>query len=62
MSLDTASVALFGAVVRAHLAKGGAAVLATHIDLGLPEARILDLAPYKAALPAIPSGFDEAFL
>lgn len=61
VSLDAASVGLFGAVVRAHLATGGAALLATHIDLGLPEARVLDLAPYKATLPPAP-GFDEAFL
>lgn len=61
VSLDAASVALFAAVVRAHLAAGGAALLATHIDIGLTEARNLDLAPYKASLPADP-GFDEAFL
>ncbi len=60
VSLDTASVALFAAVVRAHLAQGGAALMATHIDLGLQEARILELAPYRAA-PRLPQGFDEAF-
>ncbi|MBN8290915.1 heme ABC exporter ATP-binding protein CcmA [Rhodobacter sp. NTK016B] len=52
VSLDAASVALFAGVVRAHLATGGAALLATHIDLGLPEARVLDLGPYKAEIPA----------
>ena len=56
-----ASVALFARVVRAHLATGGAALLATHIDLGLNEAKILDLAPFKATMPA-DLGFDEAFL
>ena len=61
VSLDVASVALFAGVVRAHLAGGGAAVLATHIDLGLPEARVLDLTPFRAALPEV-GGFDEAFL
>jgi heme ABC exporter, ATP-binding protein CcmA len=60
VSLDAASVALFGAVVRGHLAQGGAALLATHIDLGLPEARVLDLGPYKAELPP-DLGFDAAF-
>ncbi len=60
VSLDTASVALFGAVVRAHLATGGAALMASHIDLGLSEAAVLDLAPYRAA-PRLPQGFDEAF-
>ncbi len=61
VSLDAESVALFAGVVRAHLAAGGAALLATHIDLGLDEARVLDLAPYKAQL-SIDAGFDEAFL
>ena len=61
VSLDVASVALFGRVIRAHLAAGGAALLATHIDLGLDEAKILDLGPFKASMPA-DLGFDEAFL
>lgn len=61
VSLDAASVALFAGVVQGHLTRGGAALLATHIDLGLPEARVLDLAPYKAELPP-DLGFDEAFL
>jgi len=62
VSLDAASVALFADVVRAHLAAGGMALMATHIDLGLPEARVLDLGPYKARMPDPSSGFDEAFL
>ncbi|WP_172331339.1 heme ABC exporter ATP-binding protein CcmA [Mangrovicoccus sp. HB161399] len=62
VSLDTASVGLFAAAVRAHLAAGGAALMATHIDLGLAEARILDLAPYKAKPQTRASDFDEAFL
>jgi heme exporter protein A len=63
VSLDVASVALFGAVLRGHLAGGGMAVIATHIDLGLPEARLLDLSPFKAQRPlsAMVGGFDEAF-
>lgn len=61
ISLDAPSVALFGAVVRAHLAAGGAALMATHIDLGLSEARVLELAPYRA-VPRVPAGFDEAFV
>lgn len=63
VSLDTASVALFGSVLRAHLGQGGMAVIATHIDLGLPEARVLDLTPFKAKRPlsALAGGFDEAF-
>ena len=63
VSLDADSVALFGEVMRAHLAGGGMALMATHIDLGLPEAEVLDLRPYKARLPEPGSGgFDEAFL
>lgn len=62
VSLDAASVALFGDVVRAHLAGGGAALMATHIDLGLPEAAVLDLTAWRAAgAGAVPGGFDAAF-
>lgn len=63
VSLDTASVARFAGVMRAHLAKGGAALLATHIDLGLDEARVLDLTPFRArtGAPARPASFNEAF-
>ncbi len=48
VSLDAASVALVAAAVRAHLAGGGAALIATHADLGLPEAEGLDLTLYRA--------------
>ena len=64
VSLDAASVALFVQAVRAHLGRGGAAVLATHIDLGLEEADTLDLTPFKARPPeagGLTGGFDEAF-
>jgi heme exporter protein A len=60
VSLDVASVALFADVVRAHLKAGGLAVIATHVDLGLPEATVLDLEPYRARVIQS-SGFDEAF-
>jgi heme exporter protein A len=59
VSLDVASVALFARAVGAHVAAGGSALIATHIDLGL-DARILDVAPYKAA-PMQGGAFDEAF-
>lgn len=60
VSLDTASVALFADAVRAHTAAGGAAVIATHIDLGI-QARELDIGRFRAS--ASPSdAFDEAFL
>ena len=60
VSLDVASVALFADVVRAHLKTGGLAVIATHVDLGLPEATVLDLDPHRAR-EIQSSGFDEAF-
>ena len=63
VSLDTASVALFGDVVRGHLAAGGAVLIATHIDLGL-EAEVLELAPFKARAPSeggTGGAFDAAF-
>ena len=61
VSLDRVAVAMFAAFLRErHLAAGGAAVIATHIDLGL-EAPDLDLAPYAATAGAA-GGADEAFL
>jgi heme exporter protein A len=52
VSLDAASVALFGDVLRGHLAGGGGAVIATHIDLGLPGAGVIDLTAFRAQPPA----------
>ncbi|WP_415403447.1 heme ABC exporter ATP-binding protein CcmA [Tateyamaria sp. SN3-11] len=60
VSLDAASVALFADAVRAHLAGGGSALIATHIDLGL-EADVLDVTPYRAQAGAVAAS-DEAFL
>ena len=60
VSLDVASVGLFAGVVRRHLAGGGLAIIATHVDLGLSEAAVLDLAPFRARIMAC-DGFDEAF-
>ncbi|WP_018000464.1 heme ABC exporter ATP-binding protein CcmA [Paracoccus sp. N5] len=64
VSLDRDSVALFAAMLRTHLGQGGAALIATHIDLGLPEAVALDLTPFRAGpaqRDARPAGFNEAF-
>ncbi|MDQ2095285.1 heme ABC exporter ATP-binding protein CcmA [Rhodalgimonas zhirmunskyi] len=61
VSLDVASVALFAQAVRGHLAGGGMALIATHIDLGLDEAEILDVGPFKAKPPEN-DHFDEVFL
>jgi heme exporter protein A len=60
VSLDAGSVALFAEAVRRHLASGGAALLATHIDLGLAEAEVLDITPFRARPRA--AAQDEAFL
>lgn len=65
VSLDQASVELFAQMVRLHLSEGGVALMATHIDLGLPEIDILDLQPFKARAPEAGGtlgAFDEAFL
>ncbi|MBN2905917.1 MAG: heme ABC exporter ATP-binding protein CcmA [Rhodobacteraceae bacterium] len=59
VSLDVASVALFGAAVRRHLDGGGAALIATHIDLGFPAGQ-LDVTPFRAQ-PRGLDHFDEAF-
>ncbi|MFU8883225.1 MAG: heme ABC exporter ATP-binding protein CcmA [Rhodobacterales bacterium] len=61
VSLDVTAVALFAQAVRDHLGKGGMALMATHIDLGLAEARVLDVAPFRAKAPAH-DDFDGAFL
>ena len=60
VSLDKDSVALFAGCVRAHLDGGGAALIATHIDLGF-KARELDVTGFKAVAPK-QDDFDEAFL
>ena len=59
VSLDAASVGLFAAAVQAHLAKGGAALIATHIDLGV-DAETLDLSAFRAT-ESVATVFDEAF-
>lgn len=62
VSLDAASVVRFADMVRGHLSGGGAALIATHIDLGL-DAQVLDLQPFRAGpvRAARPAGFNEAF-
>ncbi|MDP5086453.1 MAG: heme ABC exporter ATP-binding protein CcmA [Yoonia sp.] len=61
VSLDRFSVKLFADWLQnRHLAAGGLAVIATHIDLGFPAPE-LDLTPFKASLDT-GGGTDEAFL
>ena len=62
VSLDAASVARFADwLTGVHLARGGAAVIATHIDLGL-TAPVLDLGPHVAGPGVLTGASDEAFL
>lgn len=62
VSLDAGSTARLAAWLRdAHLARGGLAVIATHVPLGL-DAPDLDLAPFRADPLAEPAGSDAAFL
>lgn len=63
VSLDADALGLFGETIRAHLGGGGAAIIATHIDLGLAEVETLDLRPYRvtgAAAADIEDAFGEA--
>ncbi|MEM5543111.1 heme ABC exporter ATP-binding protein CcmA [Sulfitobacter sp. AS92] len=61
VSLDADAVAMFGTVLRGHLAAGGSALMATHIDLGI-DARVLDVSAYRAAPDADLGASDAAFL
>lgn len=61
VSLDRDAVAMFARVVGDHLASGGSALLATHIELGIDGAEILDVAPFRARAAEV-DDFDEAFL
>lgn len=43
-ALDRDGVAAFAALVAEHRARGGMVMAATHVDLGLADARVIDLA------------------
>lgn len=60
VSLDASSVTLFAEAVKTHVAQGGAAIIATHIDLGL-KGRLFDVTPYKARHDVIRDDFDQSF-
>ena len=62
VSLDIDSVALFAAALSRHLEAGGGAIIATHIDLGLHSAEVLQLGPFRASAPEHEDDFHEAFL
>jgi heme exporter protein A len=61
VSLDAENVARFAAAVKAHLAGGGSAVIATHIDLGLPEAETLDITAFVAKQIRADDPFADSF-
>lgn len=61
VSLDAPSVDLFARAVKGHLSRGGMALMATHIDLGL-EAETLNVSAFLAAPEAVLGTSDEAFL
>ena len=52
-SLDQANSARVVDALRTHLASGGAAIVATHLDLGV-EARMFDLEPFRPELSEAP--------
>jgi heme exporter protein A len=58
VSLDAASAALFVTMITAHLGQGGSAIIASHIDLGLPSATTLDLTQYATRQTAKSNPFD----
>lgn len=60
VSLDAHAVGQFADMVQAHLAKGGASVIATHTDLDL-DAKTLDVSSFRPAAPRV-RAFDETFL
>jgi len=61
VSLDTVATAGFADILRAHLAAGGSALIATHIDLGL-DAPVLDVIVHAAKMKARPAdAFDGAW-
>ena len=49
VSLDEDSRSRFAALVKSHLARGGIVIAATHVDLGLPAAKHLQLSTSRKA-------------
>ncbi|MEM9308974.1 MAG: heme ABC exporter ATP-binding protein CcmA [Pseudomonadota bacterium] len=62
VSLDAASVSKFFQATQAHLRAGGAALIATHVALDLPQAQILNVAEFRAKPTDRYGASDEAFL
>ena len=56
VALDAGSVQVFAGVLQRHLAAGGSALIATHIDPGI-AAEVLDLTQYRATDGAYAGAF-----
>lgn len=61
VSLDAEAVGMFARAVTRHLAEGGLALIATHIDLGI-AAQTFDITPFRAMSDDRSGASDEAFL
>ncbi|MEL6598177.1 MAG: heme ABC exporter ATP-binding protein CcmA [Pseudomonadota bacterium] len=62
VSLDAETVANFAKLVSAQCERGGMALIATHVDLGLPAARIFEMPePGHAAEPSSDPFLDAGF-
>ena len=48
VSLDTATSDVIVDAIKTHCANGGAAVISTHIDMNIPNARILNITDFAA--------------
>ncbi len=63
VSLDAHAVSQFARAVETHLSAGGTAIIATHIELGLHNAAVLDIGTFQAEETVETDPFlDEAFL
>lgn len=60
VSLDAASAAQVAELVREHVASGGIALVASHVDLGLGQTPVLDMG--AASSRAAPAGAVDQFL
>ena len=61
VGLDKASVARLAEAIARHRARGGRVVAATHLDLGLRDARELELDEFRASSDALdPIGLEQA--
>lgn len=52
ISLDEQSIALFIKAVERHLIRGGAAIIASHVDLSIHNSRFLSMADYWKKAPS----------